>query len=141
MEKKSLRIFGTFLFLVGIVFLLNSISIITGYFIFEEVDEDFNRAIGLVFLLLGLIIFLSGLENKVEKLKRELAEILKSSKIGSYDELTKIAQKMGYGIKEGGNHSKIYRGDKFVTTIPRHARGVATGTYRSIVKELYSNAA
>lgn len=141
MDKRFLRFSGLFIFFIGVVLLLNSLLGMTGLIIFENTGTRFGRIFGLVFVILGLIIFLSGLENRVEKTKRQLKEILESRRIGNYDELRRIAERMGYTIKEGGSHSKVYIGDKFVTTIPRHAGGVATGTYRSIVKELYSNAA
>ena len=141
MDKRFLLFSGIFIFFIGVVLLLNSLLGMTGFIIFENISADFRRIFGSVFVILGLIIFLSGLENRVEKTKRQLKEILESRKIGNYDELRRIAERMGYVIKEGGNHSKVYMDGKFITTIPRHAGGVATGTYRGIVKELYSNAA
>lgn len=35
-------------------------------------------------------------------------------------ELLKLLVKAGCVIKEGGNHTKIYKNDSLITTVPRH---------------------
>ena len=78
--------------------------------------------------------------TRIDKIKREIDQELRSGKVGSYRNLKQYAIKLGYEIREGGEHVLVYQGDRKVTAIPRAAHGEATGTYRKILRELYAAA-
>ena len=147
MSRKILRTLGVISFIFGAVLLLNSFSGITGFVIIEDLERNMGSVWGVAFIIVGiLLIFVerferAGLEKRVEKTKEELRRIIKSGRIGSYDELRRIASRLGYELKEDGPHIKVYHDRHLVTEIPRHRKGVATGTYRGIVKALYNETA
>ena len=50
-------------------------------------------------------------------------------------DLIKKIRDAGYTIKEGGDHSKVYRGEAMLTEVPRH-REINELTARAIMKKL-----
>lgn len=144
MNKRDLRIVGIFSIFLGIVFLLDSFSGITGFVVFEGIKKSASSILGTIFIVGGLILVIvveGGLERKTRKIVQEIDQTLRSGKIGKYEELERYAKKLGYRLEEGSNHKNVYKGDYRITEIPRHRREVATGTYRSILRALRDNAA
>ncbi len=128
-------------------FLLNAASSITGLVILDVVDQETSSLVGIV--LVGVSIFLfvlermreSALESRVGRAKNEIHGRLRSGRIGSYRELRDYALRLGFDVREGAQHSTVYRDGNIVTIIPRHAKHKATGTYRRVLKALYEEAA
>jgi len=67
--KRGLRIAGVFLFSLGFLLMLNPVSGITGYSISEDVNENPLSVFSVVVIVLGLIVFLSGLEKRKESIE------------------------------------------------------------------------
>ncbi|HLC87302.1 MAG TPA: hypothetical protein VJH65_03455 [Candidatus Nanoarchaeia archaeon] len=134
------RFSGVFLFWIGVLFVLNSLSGITGYAVVEGIGKTSSSFFGLGLILLGVVLFLSAgsLERRVEQIRSKLKLTLEGGRIGSYGELLKLAKSLDYEIKQGSKHYKVYKGKSVITEIPRHG-SAKTGTYRRIAKDLYRN--
>ena len=127
------RGFGVVLFWIGVAFILNSFSGITGYVVAEEIGKSVSSILGLVFVVGGLALFIRG-----NKLKTSLAEEVKKSGvvITNPKKLVSLAKQIGY---PGRNRKEGYqvldlRGVP-ITIIPRH-RSIKKGTYRGIITAL-----
>ena len=151
MKKRVVRIIG-FVFLVfGIILLLNSFSGITGYVIFKDVGKGVGSILGLVFVIGGLVLLMaeregaeSGLVKKTRKIKEELRKVLDSRHVGTYKELSRMANNAGYTIKNKKRHEEVYLPsgkpllgrDGHPVTIPR-GKHVDRNTYKSILRAIY----
>jgi len=149
MNKRVIRIVGMVLLFSGFFSLMSSVSI-TGYAVFGEEGKQIRSVLGIILIVIGIVLIMvgrgeeGGLEKharKIQKIKRQIDQELRSGKVGSYRDLKKYATKLGYEIKEGGEHILVYQEDRKITEIPRAAHGEATGTYRKILRELYDAAA
>ncbi len=58
--KRGLYIIGSTLFLIGIILVINSLQTITGFTIIEDISITISRSLGLFFLLIGIILFVTG---------------------------------------------------------------------------------
>ncbi len=126
---KTSRIISLLLVLFGFIFVFNSLSGITGNIIIEKFDEQVSSIFGLVLILLGLIVFLSGLEKNLAQEVMESGAVITDPR-----KLRKIATRMGYSgrnVKEG--YQILDRAGKPLTVIPRHLK---YGTYKSIIEAL-----
>jgi hypothetical protein len=131
-KENKLILTGCVFLLFGIGFLFNSFTI-TGAAI--GVSSSYFSFFGFIFIFCSIFILMAGsLEKRIIKTQKNLIEEIKSKSMKSYGYLLKCAKKMGYQIKEGGNHTKVYQRNKLVTTIPRHSE--RKGTYFNIVKKL-----
>jgi len=73
-KKKSLRITGTFLFFVGMLLIFNPMSGITGYSIAKDVNENPTSIFSISCIIIGLIVFLFGIEKKEKDIKEYIQE-------------------------------------------------------------------
>ncbi len=107
--KNKLKSWGIFLFLLGSFILLDSFSGITGYAVAEQVGKITSSIFGLIFILGGLGMFLSG------------------GKINTYNKIvgglyTTLATKSAYGhhtekIKDVTNTLEKYGPQKIVKKV------------------------
>lgn len=131
-RKANLRkILGTLIFLMGVVFVLNSFTI-TGNVVMDRVEEGMSLGFGLILVVVGAALFFLTLEKRILKLKRKLEQAKKSGQMGSYDDLRRIAKKMDYELKEGSRHSEVFHQGQKITEIPRHSGNEKKGTYNGI---------
>ncbi len=132
---------------IGMYFLLNAASSITGLVILERVDQETSSIVGIVLVSVSIFLFVlertreSTLEKRVAETKSEIHGRLRSGRIGPYRELINYALQLGLDVREGPRHIKVYRGGSLVTQIPRHPGREATGTYRKVLKRLYKEVA
>ena len=56
MKKRVLKIFGILSFFIGIIFILNTFSGITGFSILEGLSSGISSIIGLVFIAVGIVL-------------------------------------------------------------------------------------
>lgn len=156
---NSMKIIGGVITILGLGFLFaKAFWNFTGFVIFEKIYalSVYSALIGLGLLVAGLLILLfsgrerekkeqiegkeGGLEKKTNKILLKMKRYLDAGKIGSYGELLGFARKLGYDLREGRNWTLIYDKGNIIAKVPRHSRGVATGTYRSALKNLYEHA-
>ena len=133
------RLLGGIFILIGAVLILNSLSGITGFVVIEDVKSNTGGIFGIVLLIAGFLLFFSVESDlrRREKLLGKLEQISTGGGIGGYKELIRIARSMGYTLREGSRHVEVYAGKRRITGIPRHnEKRTATGTYKTIVKEL-----
>ena len=151
--KTGLIKFSGFVFLIiGVVLVISSLSGITGFVVLGSLGGSAGQFLGAVLLLGGIVLLaldraiglpleqevdtVVPIDRKTLKLRREIEQSLRSGRVGTYRELHQLAAKLGYSFVEG-EHTNVYHDKHLVTEIPRHKRGVATGTYRSILQDLY----
>ncbi|MEM4230441.1 MAG: hypothetical protein QXF25_01005 [Candidatus Pacearchaeota archaeon] len=147
MQKRVLKnIFGFFVMLLGLILILNSLSNITGLVILSKsLNKSFYKITGFILIFIGAIILQirleeSGLEKRVErlnKLLKEIREIIKSGKVSSYKDLKSYAIKAGLNPVEGKEHT-LYKDASGYTwlNIPR-GKKETIGVYRKNLKNLY----
>ncbi len=140
MRKTLYRISALILFIFGLSFTLIFQRDLTGAVIGISVYPGVSSFIGLILVLLGLALLTTsnrgGLEKRIKKIKSQIQEDIKSGRIGDYNELRSYAKKLGYEVVAGSKHWKVLKEGYKITEIPMHTRGIATGTYRSILKAL-----
>ena len=137
MKLKLQRIFGGALILTGFIFILNSLSSITGFIISQNLGKGVGSIFGLVFIICGILIFVSSREVKEGNLAKQLLEngaIVQDSK-----KLRKIAKKVGkqegyFGREVEEGYQILNKNKKPLTVIPRH--NISAGVYRSIMNAL-----
>ena len=143
--RKINLVLGWIYLILGIVILLNSFQGITGFVVFSDASVGWGWFLGLVFVVIGVVVLAAGREDeeggleKLAKVKGEIGRTLKSGRIGSYNELKSYATKLGYELKEGPEHTEVYKDKVRITDIPRHKK-TRKGTYRKIIKALYNAA-
>lgn len=142
--KKILRYIGLMSSLVGVIFLFNATSDITGFVIVEEIGKGVSSVLGIALVIGGLLILMSsrdeegGLEKRTEKIAVRLKQAIDSGRIGTYDELVRMCKRLEYNIEKGGRHYVIKHEGHTVTAIPRHGKDVNRNTYISIEKAIYN---
>jgi hypothetical protein len=95
MEKvKITKFVGLFIFLIGVIFSLNSSLKFTGAFIGSEtLTHSFSFFLGLAFLILGIIIFsTASLYNLSPTLERRVVSNSLSSSIKEYPSLVRLTK-------------------------------------------------
>jgi len=124
-------ILGFALFLIGMVLILTSFTEMTGNVVGGE-EKTSGSFIAFVFLIIGgIVFFLARREKKIQKLEKAAkGGSLKAKDVISY------ALSLGHRIEEGNKHTKIYDGDRYVTTVPRSPKPLAKGTALSIYEDL-----
>jgi len=117
-KKKLIRLFGLSFFSLGIIFLLNAGLNFTGAFISEGLfAHSFGFIIGIVFLILGIIIFSTSsltLDNRVVNLYDSINENSSLSRLAKKavrDESIKrdvnhLIQQLSFGNFQAGLGSK-----------------------------------
>ena len=144
--------------IVGAVLILNSLSGITGFVISESIGTSVSGILGLVFIIGGVLLFVNGREERkvkeggLEKTARQTKifkkgqAALNSRAMGTYKDLRKMANQMGYVIKNAKGHYEVYFSDSATplrsfeghpVTIPRHHE--KSGTYFGVLKNLVNN--
>jgi len=63
------RFLGVLLFWIGIVFVLNSFTGMSGYAIVDDIGKGEGSILALVFIIGGLVLFLKGLEEEAKMVK------------------------------------------------------------------------
>ena len=69
--KKS-RILGVVLIIIGFLFILNSLSSITGFAVAESIGKGASSLVGIALVIGGVLMFISKKEKRVNKLERDL---------------------------------------------------------------------
>ncbi|MBU2496966.1 MAG: hypothetical protein KJ767_02825, partial [Nanoarchaeota archaeon] len=64
MKKIVLRIFGILFLVIGIAFLFNSFPGLTGFVIIEKSGEKISNILGLIFIVISILLFISSQEHK-----------------------------------------------------------------------------
>jgi len=120
------RFLGVLFFWVGITFMLNSFSGITGYSIVEEIAKPTSSIFGFVFIIVGLVLFLyqqgkekagGGLEKKINIIRTKKFE--KSIKKKPIKEIENALKKLGTGL---ANEEYLKHEDKWSIRIDKGAR-------------------
>lgn len=116
MKAKVMKNLGIFFFLIGVVLILNSLSGITGFIIAERVGTSVSGILGLVFLVVGVLLFVSGLEKKVKPIKiirtKQFQKAIKRHPQGPIEAAIK---KIGTGLANEEN-LKYAKGNSIRTT-------------------------
>ena len=133
--KKLNLLLSYVLILAGLLLISNFfVSKITGNVIGEQISVG-TSPIGFIFLILGIVLFLTSQESRLEK---TLAQQVKESGkiIDKPNELIRIARKSGYVVgKDVREGTSIYDSSgHYITVIPRH--NISPGTYKGIISEL-----
>jgi hypothetical protein len=131
MKKGTLVVISTILVVLGLILLVSSLSI-TGNVVSERMGKTTGSIFGLMLIISGIVLYMAGRETVLQRLERTLS----SGKIGTYQDLERYAIKLGYNIKEGAGHVKIYGPEGHITNIPRHKKGVKKGLYRQVTRKL-----
>ncbi len=63
MNSKLQKNLGILFILIGSIFILNASSGITGFFIIEKIGEGISSILGLIFVALGILLFLRGRDS------------------------------------------------------------------------------
>ncbi len=147
MNKRVFVIEGLSFLFIGLVFLLNSFSSITGAVVLENVGVDVSGLLGLVFVIAGLVVMIAGEREKESKLVREIENVLRSGAIKDPRYLLKVAEGLGCVLRQAkGDHIDVYD-----STGKRHLVDAAgrlltidlggrenTGSYRKVLKALHT---
>jgi hypothetical protein len=139
MKRGITNILSAVLFALGLFFILNSLSGITGFVVFENVEKNTGTFVGLVFLLGGLAgiwLAMEPLEKRVEKTFYKIDQKIHGKARGTYSELISLAKKLDYDVVQKSAHTGIYYKGNKVTEIPRHTGDVPTGTFKDILQKL-----
>ncbi len=136
---KKRVILGELLMILGLFIILNATLLgITGFAIGGFESPRVSTFFGLVFIIVGMAVFLANKEGKLEKTLAQ--QVLENRKVDPKVRfIKKVARKSGYvlepNVKEG---TPVYdqRGE-YITVIPKGNK-VRTGTYWSIIKALAS---
>ncbi len=136
LAKRAYLIVGASFLFIGAVLFVNSVSAgVTGFAVFGESDIAVGGVAAVWFLIAGAVVL--GMSRRGENEAEELLDKRKILTKG--DELKRLASRMGYELREGGNHTTIYNGKhEVITQIPRHS-DVRKGTARSIMNKLRDN--
>jgi hypothetical protein len=125
MGKRGIRILGGLLILIGIVLIFNSYIGITGFIIFEEFSWQVGPIFGIIFVLVGIIIFIKAERRRVQTLEglvasgipREKANDVQNGIKDYFSKLSKEKRKEVYvevnsvlhqwqsGIRSGGDYN------------------------------------
>jgi len=127
MNKK--RIFGlSFITLAVVIIILN--AKITGAFVGTVFSNSLSFA-ALIFFVVGILLFF-------EKQKNYAQEVLESRRyVDKTGELKRIAREMGYELVEGYREgTRVLKGDKVLTVIPKGKRVNGKGTIISILEAM-----
>jgi len=143
MEYK--RGLGIFLISIGVFLIIIQPFTMTGAVI--DLTNAFSRIgffIGLVLIIGGaVLVHVAGRG----KLVRIIDQELKSGSVKDYDYLIRLIEKIGCSVVPGkGSHYKVIKPDGKPlightgrpVEIPDHKKGVATGTYRRILKDVHA---
>lgn len=129
MKSEFQKISGIILIAAGIVLVLNSSPGITGFIISEFISRGASSALGLVFIVGGILLFLRGKESNLALEVKKSGAILTNPK-----KLIKIAGKMGYQgrmINEG--YQVLDEKRKPLTVIPSR---ISKGVFYDIIDAL-----
>lgn len=87
-KRKAIlrKILGTFIFLIGAVFVLNSFTI-KGNSIFDKIEEGISLGFGLILVVVGLAVFILVLKHRMLKMKLKLKQVKESENKGDYSEV------------------------------------------------------
>ncbi|MBR9700765.1 hypothetical protein GOV11_02780 [Candidatus Woesearchaeota archaeon] len=118
----------------GVVITVFGASSPTGAVVSNASGISPSTFLGVVLLAIGAVILSMGLEQKVNLAEQYLK---RNNVLRDQKKIKRIATKMKYSFDEGKRHTivKDSYGNK-VTTIPRHAGDIPTGTARSIMKDM-----
>jgi hypothetical protein len=135
LPRRTFVIVGMSFLFMAAVFFVNSVGGITGYAVFSGTDYGVGFLIALWFLFAGMAVL--GMAGRGEN---EAQDLLENRKIlTKYNDLRRLADRMGYDLKEGGNHATVLDSDHHVVTqIPRHTnvnRNTARGIMRKLAEE------
>lgn len=121
---------GVILFFIGFIFILNSLSGMTGFAIAESIGKIPSSIIGLIFIIGGILLFVRGKESNLALEVKKSGAIITDPR-----RLRKIANKMGYEgrwVKEG--YQVLGKNGRPLTVIPNH--NISTGVCRSVIDVL-----
>lgn len=115
MKKMILELSGIFIFLAGFIFFINYLSGITGYVAINEINEEFSSIAGIVLIVGGLILFITGrhvqADNKIvvnkEKGIRKMRIAVASGMI-SYEKFKRIIIESGYNVVETKDYTTVF---------------------------------
>jgi len=146
-KGKLYKILSITSFFVSLFFMLNSEVNIVGSFVGVGLSSGTSSLLAMLFLLVSGFLFVArsreveSLEKRVQKQKRQIAQEIRSGKMGSYKDLVSHSKKIGLVVRAGPKHWDVYdrNGKKKITEIPMHGR-IRTGTYRSVLKAIYASA-
>ncbi|MEN7982070.1 MAG: hypothetical protein ABFQ65_01340 [Nanoarchaeota archaeon] len=115
MKKEVLELSGIFIFLFGFIFIINYFSGITGYVVINEINQEFNSIAGIVFIVVGLMLFITGrhlqtnrkiLVNKKRGIKK--IKIALTTKIINYEKLKRLVIESGYKFVEAKDYTTVF---------------------------------
>jgi len=113
--KVVIELSGIFMFLIGFVFLINYFSGITGYVVTNEISQEFSSTAGIVLVVGGLMLFISGRHvqsNKKTTINKERGlkkiKIAIASRIIDYEKFKKLIIESGYNIIEAKDYTTIF---------------------------------
>lgn len=96
MQLKGANKFGIFLILIGIFFLLNASSSITGLIIAEEISAGASSILGIVFIAVGIALFSYREGESYEIRESKLRSILGNYRYEKLSEKDRIAYNKAY---------------------------------------------
>jgi len=115
MKRGLIEITGMLMFLVGMSFIFNSFSEITGQVIIENFEGRNNSILGIILITLGIFMNITGRvyrtninkkinpKEGIKKIKFALFQITKG-----YKKLIKLAKGAGYKVIETSEHITIF---------------------------------
>ena len=110
-----LEISGIFIFLFGFVFIINYFSGITGYIVTNQINSEFSSISGIVFVIGGLMLFITGRHLKenhkiVVNQKKGLRKIkfVLASRSVNYERLKRLVKESGYKFVETKDYASVF---------------------------------
>ncbi|MBU0760295.1 MAG: hypothetical protein KJ600_03980 [Nanoarchaeota archaeon] len=80
MKKRFVKILGILLIVIGIVVLLDTFTGITGLVVLEDIGRTAGSVIGIVFVLVGVLVFMSGAAPRgISELETVLGQVVPSA--------------------------------------------------------------
>jgi len=160
MKIKGMTFAGALCLLIG-VFLLSTSYDFTGFVVSNETGSSAGSVLGIILLIIGLLLIITNREERKggieeitekefqanEKTLNRIKQILQNRSIGTYEEIIKLAEGVGYEVVSGGKHFKVMyfpgkpligKGNRPVT-IPVHGKPTKN-MYIDILKDLYRGA-
>ena len=122
---------GMISILIGIFFILNSFSGITGFAVAEGIGKGTSGILGLVFVVGGILVFMvEDLEGKVKtptkrelKAIREMEQGIRSGKKYAPKEASSLLIQAGYSLESAkGDHMKVVREGQLIRNLPTNKR-------------------
>jgi energy-coupling factor transporter transmembrane protein EcfT len=137
MRKIFFKKYGIFLILMGSLFILNSLSGITGFIIAKSIGKNISSIFGFVLVVGGILVLMSIRIIKEGNLAKQIltnGEIILNPK-----KLKKIAKQIErekgyYGRKVKEGYQVLDKNRIPLTVIPKH--NISKGVYYSIIKSL-----